>query len=216
MAKPPALSRDGYEIQFATNQLGHSLLTLKLLPLLLKTAAAAQAETAAKIADTNDMGVGVRVVMVSSTGWGLAPSPAGILFDRLKTPQDMMMGRAIRYGQSKFANVLWARELSARLGAEGILAFSITPGVVATSLVTDLNMAERALVYLTNIGKVQTPQEGVRNLLWAVGAPRESVKGGVFYEPVGKVSKLETKASRDPELGGRLWEWTQKELKAWL
>ena len=159
---------------------------------------------------------GVRVVMVSSTGWGLAPSPAGILFDKLKTPQDMMMGRYFRYGQSKLANVLWARELSARLGAEGILAFSITPGVVATSLVTDLNVVDRALVYLTNIGKVQTPEEGVRNLLWAVGAPRESVKGGVFYEPVGKVSKLETKASRDPELGGRLWEWTHEELKAWL
>lgn len=37
MGQPPSLSVDGYEIQFATNHLGHSMVTKQLLPTLLKT-----------------------------------------------------------------------------------------------------------------------------------------------------------------------------------
>ena len=125
-----------------------------------------------------------------------------------------MLGRWLRYGQSKLANMLFARELAARY--PGVLAFSVTPGVVATGLVTELGMVDKALVYVPNIGRVKTVEEGTLNLLWAIGVPRGEVKPGAFYEPVGRLSKMETKASRDPELGGKLWEWTEAELKQWM
>ncbi|KAK3901592.1 short-chain dehydrogenase TIC 32, chloroplastic [Staphylotrichum tortipilum] len=195
MAAPPALSADGYELQFATNHLGHALLVHKLLPLLARTADA-------------------RVVMVTSTGWRGAP-PGGVQFDRLRTTQEMpVLGRWLRYGQSKLANMLFARELAARY--PGVLAFSVTPGVVATGLVTELGVVDKALVYLPNIGRVKTPEEGTHNLLWAVGVPKGEVKPGAFYEPVGRLSRMETKASRGPELAGKLWEWTETELKQWM
>jgi NAD(P)-dependent dehydrogenase (short-subunit alcohol dehydrogenase family) len=199
MAVPAALSTDGYEIHFATNHLGHALLTHKLLPLLSRTADLAGAD--------------VRIVLVSSKASRGTP-PGGIAFDKLRTTQEMaVLGRWLRYGQSKLANMIYARELAARYPK--ILSFSITPGVVSTGLVNDLGLADRALVYLPNIGRVKTPEEGTHNLLWAIGAPRGDIKGGVFYEPVGRVSTMETKPIRDPELGGKLWEWTEAELREW-
>lgn len=199
MAVPPALSKDGYEIHFATNHLGHALLTKKLLPLLQATAEA---------------GHDVRIIMVSSTAWRGTP-PGGIVFEKLKTTQDLpVLGRWLRYGQSKLANMLYAREFAKRYPK--ISSFSLTPGVVATALVKELGLADKALVYVTSWKTMKTPEEGAYNTLWAVGADRQDIEPGVFYEPVGKVSKMESKASRDPELGGKLWEWTEGELERWM
>jgi NAD(P)-dependent dehydrogenase (short-subunit alcohol dehydrogenase family) len=192
MAKPPALSRDGYEIQFATNHLGHALMVRKLLPLLQKSSHP-------------------RIVMVSSTAWRGAPS-GGIQFSKLNTTQDMPMGRWLRYGQSKLANMLYAKELAKRI--PGILSFSITPGVVNTAMVSESSAFTKAIVYLTS--KVQTVEEGTYNLLWAVTTPRETVRPGAFYEPVGLLSALATKASKDEALAERLWGWTEAELDKWV
>ncbi|KAK4122844.1 NAD(P)-binding protein [Parathielavia appendiculata] len=201
MAVPAAQSKDGYEIHFATNHLGHALLTLQLLPLLSRTAA-------------DRAGSDVRIIVVTSTAWRGTP-PGGIAFDRLKTKQEMaVLGRWLRYGQSKLANMIFARELAAR--NPQILSFSLTPGVVSTGLVTDLGLADKALIYIPNIGRVKTPEEGTHNLLWAIGAPRKDIKPGGFYEPVGRLSTMETKASRDPDLGKKLWDWTETELRQWV
>lgn len=200
MAKPPGLSKDGFEIQFATNQLGHSLLVRKLLPLLEKTA--------------SQPGADVRIIMVTSLGFKGTP-PGGIQFDKLRTEQDLaVLGPWLRYGQSKLANLLYARELAERY--PNILAFAIHPGVVKTALVPDLTWSQKLLVYLPNIGQMLTPEQGTYNLLWAVTAKKEGIKSGGFYVPVGKLSDEKTKASEDPKLRKELWEWTEKELAKYL
>ncbi|KAF1829168.1 retinol dehydrogenase 14 [Decorospora gaudefroyi] len=200
MAKPAGVSKDGYEIHFATNQLGHSLFIRKLLPLLENTAALPGADA--------------RIIMVTSVAWKGTPS-GGIQFDKLRSEQDLpVLGPWLRYGQSKLANLLYARELAARY--PNILSFAIHPGVVKTALVTDLTWSQKMLVYLPNIGKMLTPEEGTYNLLWAITAKRETVKSGGFYMPVGKLSNDKTKASEDPELKKKLWEWTEAELAEYL
>lgn len=148
MSKPAALSTDGYEIQFATNHLGHALLTQKLLPLLERTA---------------DLpGADVRVVYTSSTGFR-----AGQLhFDRLKTTMDGPMGRGLRYSNSKLANILYAREVAKR--HPKLLAFSVTPGVVGTSLVSDLTLTDRIIVYASQLGRIRTPEQGSFNHLVSI------------------------------------------------
>lgn len=73
MAKPVGLTKHGYELQFGTNHMGHALLIRKLLPLLEKTASRAGAD--------------VRIVILSSLAFVLAPRPSGIMFDELKTTQ---------------------------------------------------------------------------------------------------------------------------------
>jgi NAD(P)-dependent dehydrogenase (short-subunit alcohol dehydrogenase family) len=70
MATPASLSKDGYEIQFATNHLGHALFIKSLLPTMLKTASQPNSD--------------VRIVNLSSVAHTTTPT-SGIEFAKLKT-----------------------------------------------------------------------------------------------------------------------------------
>lgn len=197
MAQPKSLTADGYELQFGTNHLGHALLIQKLLPGLSRKAA---------------RGEDARIIILTSQGFLLHPCE-GIVFEDLKTEQDFRVGGPWRrYAQSKLANLLYARELARRYPR--ILSVAIHPGVVATDLVGNTSVLEKAAVYATNFGKVLRPAEGAYNQCWAATVVREKIVGGVYYEPVGKVmeSRLDAVA-KDEGLARRLWEWTDEELR---
>ena len=198
MAHPPALTSDGYEIQFGTNHIGHALLIKLLLPTLQRTAAQPNAD----------------VRIVSNTSLGFKGHPAsGIAFNDLRTKQEYpVIGHWIRYGQSKLANILYAQELARRYPS--ITSTSVHPGVISTGLVTDLGFWNKALVYVTNVGKMMTLEQGACNQLWAATADKEQVTNGGFYEPVG-VPGTHDKLSNDEKLAGELWDWTQKELEGY-
>jgi NAD(P)-dependent dehydrogenase (short-subunit alcohol dehydrogenase family) len=83
MAVPPALSKDGFEIQFAINHLAHAMILHLLLPTLLHTATMPGAD--------------VRVVVLTSTGWKGHPR-GGIAFDKLGKPGDGLWGYWTNYG----------------------------------------------------------------------------------------------------------------------
>lgn len=204
MMTPSGVTASGYEIQFGTNHMGHALLAKLLLPLLVDTA------TAKPDAD-------VRLVVLSSDAHTLAPGQ-GILFDSLKTAQEELYSAA-KYGQSKLANILFARELSRRYKDKGIKVVAVHPGRVVTNLGNSFaswNILTKVLVAIVSrTWLVTSVEDGARNQLWAgVGAKREELVDGEFYVPVGKVGP-QTKYSKDDELAGRLWEWTEKELEGW-
>lgn len=196
MAAAPGLTENGYEVQFGTNHMGHALLTKLLLPILERTA--------------SEPGSDVRIVSLSSRGHFLAPKE-GIVFDSLKTTADGM--RAFeRYGQSKLANVLFARQLAAQYPQFTVTA--IHPGVVRTNLVNGMSgvsITQRALGPLANY--FFTPvNQGAKNQLWASVA--KDVKSGAYYEPVG-VSGKASRFGRDEDLAKELWDWTVLELDGW-
>lgn len=198
MAKPPTLTVDGYELQFGTNHVGHALLIKKFLPLLQKR---------------RSEGGDARIVLLSSKAWAAHPKE-GIVFDDLKTTQDKFWvgGSWRRYGQSKLANLLYARELSARY--PDILSMAIHPGVVATNLIGESGVLNRAMVYASQMGMALKPEEGAHNQVWAATAPREKIQGGSYYEPVGKLSDGNlNKTAKSEALSKRLWEWTEEQLK---
>lgn len=199
MASPPGLSTDGYEIQFATNHLGHALLIKLLLPTLLQTA--------------QQPGSDVRIVSSASLAAFLHPE-GGIDFKNLRTTQDQyaVVGGWRRYGQSKLANILYAVELARRY--PDITSLSIHPGVIETGLVSNLGFWNRALIHATNYGKMSTPEEGSRNQLWAATGPKDGMTSGAFYEPIGVPGKKD-KESTSEDLTKQLWDWTQKELEAY-
>jgi NAD(P)-dependent dehydrogenase (short-subunit alcohol dehydrogenase family) len=116
MGIPYSESPQGYESQWATNYMGHYLLTRLLLPTLLATAA------------TSPKG-SVRIVNVSSNGHELFPPKPGIDFEDVNLKNATAM---TRYGQSKLANVLHAKEIAERYGDKNILAISLHPGGVNT------------------------------------------------------------------------------------
>jgi NAD(P)-dependent dehydrogenase (short-subunit alcohol dehydrogenase family) len=200
MACPSGTTKDGYEMQFGTNHVGHALLTKLLLPTLLATARRPEKPD-------------VRVVVLTSEGLGLASAVVGIKFDVVKTD-----GSAIhtwkRYGQSKLANALFARELARR--HPEITAVAIHPGVVGTQLLypySDSLGLPRWLAYGLVSPFVKTVEAGAKNQLWgAVG----EVENGEWYTPVGikGTTKVRgTDLARDDDLASKLWEWTEKELE---
>jgi len=203
MALPPGLTKDGYEIQFGTNHLGHALLIKLLLPTMLATA---------KLPDAD-----VRVVSLTSEGNQGHPI-GGIVFKDLKTVQNFhILGPWQRYGQSKLANILYAAELVRRYPDSGILFTSVHPGVFNTGLVQSLGVVNKALVWAGRLGQVGDEKRegrGAWNTCWAATARREGVRNGEFYFPVGRVGR-KVRENMNERLAAELWEWTQKELENW-
>uniref|UniRef100_K7LDP8 Uncharacterized protein n=1 Tax=Glycine max TaxID=3847 RepID=K7LDP8_SOYBN len=120
MATPFKLSKDKIELQFATNHIGHFLLTNLLLETMKRTAIEQRKEG--------------RVVNVSSRRHKLS-YPEGIRFDKINDKSGYNSLSA--YGQSKLANVLHTNELARRLKQEegtNITANSVSPGPIATNL----------------------------------------------------------------------------------
>lgn len=201
MAVPPAVSKDGYEIQFATNHLGHAMLIQQLLPVMLMTAKASESD--------------VRIVCLTSDGWQGHPRD-GVTFPSIKTSQARFFGSWIRYGQSKLANIVYAAELARRYPS--ITTVSVHPGVVETGLVTGLTSVRKAFVYGANSLKgidMMTEERGRMSQLWvAAGAKKFDLVNGGFYRPVGVLSngKLDSIAKSE-EFAKVLWEWTDKVLE---
>ncbi|PYI05127.1 NAD(P)-binding protein [Aspergillus sclerotiicarbonarius CBS 121057] len=196
MAHPAGVTAEGYEVQFGTNHMGHALLTKLLLPLLLRTSAAPDAD--------------VRVNCLSSMGHNWA-SPEGIRFDSLCSTAEGM-NTWTRYGQSKLANILFARVLAQQYPQLTVVA--VHPESVQTNLNTVVT--ETALPRVSGVVSkitslwLKTVQDGAKNQLWA--STSREVKTGEYYEPVGVLNKASARAL-NAELAMELWKWPEKELE---
>ena len=164
MAPPRQLSRQGYELQFAVNHLGHFSLTQRLLPLLNQSPDA-------------------RVVHVSSG----AAYFGRIAFDDLQAERRYDAWSA--YGQSKLANVMTALELQRRLEASGSPVRSLVahPGLARTNLqptsVASRGSRLEALAYRLMDPLFQSAAMGALPQLYAATAPEADPE--VFHGPGG-------------------------------
>jgi NAD(P)-dependent dehydrogenase (short-subunit alcohol dehydrogenase family) len=194
MATPLAKTSDGYEAQFGTNHLGHAYLTKLLLPTMLKTADESSAD--------------VRVVMVSSIGHHMAP-PGGIIFE---TDQLMKQTPFELYGQSKLANILFARALAKRYPE--ITSVAVHPGTIMTELYTSRsrsNVLVRLLMWYVAPLFFGDVHYGALNQLWAATVLRSKVVSGGYYMPVGKAVGGSSYACNE-KLADKLWNWTEEEF----
>ena len=164
MAPPRRLSRDGHELQFAVNHLGHFALTTALLPLLKQQS-------------------GARVVTVSSG----AHYFGRIAFDDLQGERRYDPWTA--YGQSKLANVMMALQLQEQLVAAGSSTLSIAahPGLARTNLQPSSVAAKgswiEGLAYRLLDPLFQSAAMGALPQLHAAVAP--DARGGALYGPDG-------------------------------
>lgn len=192
MAVPPTKTVDGYEMQWATNYMGHALFTRQLLPTLARTASQPNSD--------------VRIINVSSYGHTTAPSP-GINFADTSLPKSNIWGR---YGQSKLGLVLHSKALAKRYPQ--IACVSLHPGAIETNL-ADTFVGEKASKVLHPlIGPfLKTAEEGAFNQLWLATSPREGIQSGAYYVPVGKLDKG-SKYAQDEAMADKLWTWTESEF----
>ena len=194
MAVPEGLTKEGYEIQFGTNHMGHALLTKLLLPTLLKTQ-----ETHAE----------ARIVNVSSQGHNMPPK-TGLVFDEMKT--DMQSTSTwVRYGQAKLANILFTKGLVEHYPQ--IKSIVIHPGAVNTNLSMGFREAHpwvSAALAPVLLRMLKTPASGALTQLFAATSPE--AKSGSYYVPTAKEAEPSA-FGKDPKLAAELWDWTEKELK---
>jgi len=197
MACPFAKTEDGFERQLGTNHLGHFLLTGLLAPALLRGAPA-------------------RVVAVSSRGHRQSP----VVFDDLhfeRRPYDKWTA----YGQSKTANVLHAVELERRLGARGVHANAVHPGVIPTDLARHLQPEDYERLRKRAPGgrmRLKTVEAGAATSVYAATAPELEGRGGLYLEDchVAEVNDAEGASegvcsyALDPEAAGRLWSLSEE------
>jgi NAD(P)-dependent dehydrogenase (short-subunit alcohol dehydrogenase family) len=160
MDTPHRTTKHGWELQLATNHLGHVALTLGL-------------HDALAAAD------GARVVSVSSSGHAASPVVLDdLMFER--RPYDP----GLAYGQSKTANVLFAVELTRRWTAEGITADALMPGGIWTGLQKHWDPA--ALAELKERTKdlpvVKSPEQGAATSVLLAVHPEVVGSGGRYFE----------------------------------
>jgi NAD(P)-dependent dehydrogenase (short-subunit alcohol dehydrogenase family) len=193
MMPPRSLTKQGFELQFGTNHLGHFALTGLLLDTLAK-------------------GRDPRVVTVSS---GLHRR-GSIHFDDLTGARSYSPTEF--YSQSKFANVLFGLELDRRLRASGSEVRSILahPGYSATNLQSSgptglLNL----LMKISNPIMAQHVSMGALDQLYAATDP--NAEGGQFIGPDrlaenrGHPKVVQPVGSaKDPETARRLWEVSEE------
>jgi NAD(P)-dependent dehydrogenase (short-subunit alcohol dehydrogenase family) len=169
---------DGLEMQFAVNHLAYFLLTNLLLDRLID-------------------GAPSRVVNVSSG----AHQGGRLDFSDLQSERRYDPVRV--YGRTKLANVLFTYELARRLGATGVTANCLHPGVVATKLMADyMNVPlVGGAIARTFGGSVEKGAE--TSIYLAASREVEGVTGRYF---VGQRETRSSPASYDVTLQQRLWE----------
>ncbi|KAI1387327.1 uncharacterized protein F4822DRAFT_279442 [Hypoxylon trugodes] len=190
----PGKTKEGYEIHFGLNYLGHSLLARLLTATMKRTAQQPDAD--------------VRLVVVSSEGHAMAPK-GGIQFEKLKT-DCAKMSYSQRYGQSKIALIAFMREFGHR--SPEIRTVAVHPGRIITGMAASLGKESRLARVTAPIAPLLCVpvSVGIKNYLWAATSP--NVISGKYYEPVGVPDK-ETSAAKDEELSRKLWDWTEAELR---
>ena len=181
----------GIEKHFATNHLGHFLLTNCLLETLVRTP-------------------GARILVVSSyvMSWS---SPAGIEWDNLSGERLYHKDRA--YGQSKLANALFALELARRLEGTHVTANSLEPGYVDTALFRNYPVSLNGFRGVLSSEKM-TVGQGAATSCYLATAPAVAAVSGFHFANCNPVIPVER--ARDPAAAARLWRVSSDLLARYL
>jgi NAD(P)-dependent dehydrogenase (short-subunit alcohol dehydrogenase family) len=184
MALPKLEKAYGYDLQFFTNHIGHFILVTGLLDSLTETG---------------------RVVMLSSDAHKMAPK-AGIEFDNLKGEKSYSPWS--NYGQSKFANVLFARELARKFKGTQRTANAVHPGVIQTKLQRSMNSVMQVIFGFFSPLFLKTLGQGAATQVYVATHPSLGNVSGEYFAD-NNIAKPRKDAG-DAELAKKLWEVSEK------
>jgi NAD(P)-dependent dehydrogenase (short-subunit alcohol dehydrogenase family) len=199
---------DGWELQFATNHLGHFALALGLHAALSRGAA------------EHD---GARIVSLSST----AHMRANIDFDDLHFER-RGYDPQIAYAQSKTANSLFAVEATRRWASDGIVANAVNPGGIATGLQRNFSATQRESLDAAEAAGLftyKTVEAGAATSVVAAVSPEFAHTGGHYLDDSREAYTVANNASLvdhphgvkewalDPAAAERLWQVSEGLLR---
>ncbi len=192
MALPELNQKHGYELQFLTNHIGHFILVTGIRDLLV------------------DDG---RAVILSSTAHERAPDE-GIRFDNLSGEHEAY-DPWTAYGQSKLANLLFAKELARRFESEvshDKTAVAVHPGVINTNLTRYMNPVMQGLAAVFEPLAMKSVEQGAATQTWAAVHPDTSDLNGEYLADCNIDDP--TEQAEDRQLAERLWEESERIVKA--
>jgi NAD(P)-dependent dehydrogenase (short-subunit alcohol dehydrogenase family) len=181
--KQRELTPQGYEMQFATNHLGHFALALGLHDALAADGHA-------------------RIVSVSSTGHLRSP----VIFEDINfdfRPYEPFLA----YGQSKTANVLFAVEATRRWAQDGITANALMPGGIVTNLQrhTDPEYMERARAQSGGQIRFKTVEQGAATSVLLAVSPQLEGVGGRYFDDCNEAETLYKRGEGQFVMKGVAW-----------
>ena len=184
MALPKLEKAYGYELQFFTNHIGHFILVNGLLDELTEEG---------------------RVVMLSSAAHMNAPKE-GIDFDNLAG--EKYYSAWSFYGQSKIANLLFAKELARRFSGTKKTAYAVHPGVIKTNLARSMNLILRVVFGLGEHLFLKTVPQGAATECYVATNPNVISESGNYFADCN--TKTPRKDAENSELAKKLWEVSEK------
>lgn len=181
-------TKDGFELAFGTNHVGHYLFTEKLLPLVTRAAQG-------------------RIVIVASHGHYRAKQ--GIDWDAVRRPSATITAFP-EYCVSKLANVLHASELARRLSGTQVTTYSLHPGGVASDI-WKRRMGPFAILLRPFL---ITNEEGAKTQLRCETDPALARETGLYYDK--ERPKEASALARDVALQDELKARSDEYVKAFL
>jgi len=173
------LTKQGFELTFGINHLGHFALTDALLGCLTDSAPA-------------------RVVTVSSDAHY---SAKGIDFEALRRSARGVTGLH-EYAVSKLCNVLFTQELARRTAGTGVTTYALHPGVVASDIWRRVPWPVRPFI----TRRMLSVEDGAATSLYCATAPEVAQDSGLFYD---KCAQRAPSAVATPELAAELWKHSE-------
>ncbi|KAF2748600.1 NAD(P)-binding protein [Sporormia fimetaria CBS 119925] len=203
------------EAQFATNHIGHFLLTILLLP-QLREAARSNPPGATRVVNLTSLGHRLSPIRFSDYNFSGNPIP-----DEEKPPADMpemfkgkegeVYNGYVAYAQSKTANILFSVELTRRLEKDGIVSYAVHPGSIWTALSRDLDADGEAAMRKTSPFWKNHDQGAATTMVAALDPNLDKPEGVLlhncqYWNPAPHAT--------DPETAMRLWALSGK-LAGW-
>ena len=180
-------TKQGFEMAFGVNHLGHFFLTQLLLDKLKASAPA-------------------RVVTVASRAHLLATH--GLDWSALDKPTRSLTGTR-EYGASKLANILFSAHLAKVLAGTGVSSYSLHPGVVDTEVWREVPNWLRPLLRLRGL---LTPEQGAQTSLYcALQAPTQV--SGLYYDKCRV--KTPSRVAQDVQQALKLWNQSLQWVEAY-
>ena len=184
MALPELKQKNGIELQFYTNHVGHFLLVTELSELLASDG---------------------RAVIVSSRAHAFA-SERGLELDNLSGEKDYHDWRM--YGRSKLANILFARALNRRFEGTERRANAIHPGVIRTNLGRYVPNKEAMYENIQKTISLKTVPQGTATQVLVATHPDLADIGGKYFSDCQIIEPIPQ--GEDDKLAEELWRLTEE------